>query len=133
MLMLTRSFGGFVSIRPVLGGSTFLAAGSLGVGWYWQLAPRSAGGLNGGSTPACGAAAGGVVGVGGATELVVRDAVEVGWELFLKNTVQTARPATTITTAASAVMVNIMRRRACFARLSSCRSNLRFEIGRAHV
>jgi len=70
-----------------------------------------------------------VLGVG-ATELVVLDAVGVGWELFLKNTVHTARPATTITTAASAAMVKFLRRRAWFARFSSCRSNLRFAVAR---
>src|SRR3984957_7155280 len=124
MLMLT--WAGSVGTFPAFGGLFFLAAGSLGVGWYWQLAPRPAGGLNGGSPPACGAA---VLGVG-ATELVVPDAVGVGWELFLKNTVHTARPATTITTAASAAMVKFLRRRAWFARFSSCRSNLRFAVAR---
>src|SRR5271167_3128635 len=124
MLMLT--FAGFVGILPAwLGRLTGFAAGSLGVAEYVQLS-KSAGGLNGGSTPACGAA---VLGVG-ATELVVLDAVGVGWELFLKNTVHTARPATTITTAASAAMVKIRRRRAWFARFSSCRSNLRFAVAR---
>src|ERR1700686_5834212 len=124
MLMLT--WAGSVGTFPAFGGLFFFAAGSLGVGVYWQLASRPAGGLNGGSTPACGAA---VLGVG-ATELVVLDAVGVGWEPFLKNTVHTARPATTITTAASAAMVKILRRRAWFARFSSCRSNLRFAVAR---
>src|SRR6202022_2888645 len=124
MLMLT--WAGTVGTFPAFGGFAFFAAGSWGVGWYWQLAPRPAGGLNGGRTPACGAA----VFCVGATELVVLDAVGVGGELFLKNTVHTARPATTITTPASAAMVKILRRRACFARLSSCRSNLRFAVAR---
>jgi hypothetical protein len=49
MLMLTCA--GSVGTFPALGGFTFFAAGSLGVGWYWQLSPRPAGGLNGGSVP----------------------------------------------------------------------------------
>ena len=104
-----------MAIFPALGGVTGLAAGSFGVAWYWQLAPRSAGGLNGGSTPACGVA---VSCVGGA-EVVVLDAVGVSSEPFRKKTAHTATPATTTTTAASAAMVRIRRRRSCCARRSS--------------
>src|SRR5512143_497058 len=96
--MLMLIVAGSVGTFPAFGGATGLAAGSLGVGWYWQFPPRSAGGLNGGNTPACGAAVSWV----GATDVVVLDAVCVSLELFLKNTAHTATPATTTTAAASA-------------------------------
>ena len=70
VVMLMLMFAGSVGTFPAFGGATGLAAGSFGVAWYWQLAPRSAGGLNGGSTPACGVSASCV----GVVDVVVPDA-----------------------------------------------------------
>src|SRR6516164_3809395 len=56
--MLALTCAGSVGILPVRGGLTCLAAASDDAG-YWQLAPRSADGLNGGNGgtgPVCGVA-----------------------------------------------------------------------------
>ena len=58
--MLALTWAGSVGTLPVRGGLTCLAAGSGDAG-YWQLAPRSADGLNGGNGGAGGVGPAGVV------------------------------------------------------------------------
>src|SRR5581483_1725485 len=124
VIMLTLTFAGSVGTFPLRGGSTFLAAGS-GLAGYWQLAPRSAGALNAGNTPAC-PGGGGVV---GAAEVDV-DADAVLVDPLSQKTFHTTSPATTMTTAIRPAMAKTRLRRACFARRSSCRCNLRWAVAR---
>ena len=65
--MLTLTCAGLVGTLPLRGGLTCLDAGC-GLAGYWQLSPRPAGGLNGGSRPdaAGDAPAAVVVGLGAA-------------------------------------------------------------------
>src|SRR5262249_22133104 len=123
MLMLTLA--GSVGTFPVFGRFAFFAAGSFGVAGYWQFAPRSAGGLNAGSTPACGAAVSCVCGAG----RVVGRGVVVG-DLLWKTPAHTTRRPSTGTASDGPAMVKIPRRGACCARRSSCRSNLRLAVER---
>src|ERR1700737_93564 len=87
--MLTRTKAGSVGTLPCLGGFTGLLACSA-EGTYWQLAPRSAVGLNGGN--------GGIPDDEPGAALVVvlplADACLL-WSLLARKTVHTTRPTTT--------------------------------------
>src|ERR1700758_1961108 len=127
--MLALTWAGSVGILPVRGGLTGLAAGS-GDDGYWQLAPKSADGLNGGNGgtgPVCGA--GGVV----AAELPAGGVVAGGvlWcSVLLLNTALTTAWTPANATIEPPTISRIRRVRACFARRSSCRSSLRLAVSR---
>jgi energy-coupling factor transporter transmembrane protein EcfT len=127
--ILALTWAGSVGILPVRGGLTGLAAGSGDAG-YWQLAPRSADGLNGGNGgtgPVCGAA---VVVAAEPLAGVVVAAVLLLWPVLLLITAITTAATTATATTEPPKMSRIRRIRACFARRSSCRSSLRLAVAR---
>src|SRR6202142_506039 len=122
--MLTLIWAGSVGTLPFLGGFTCLAAGS-GDGGYWQLAPRSAGALKAGNGAPDPGPAGGVV-----DELPPADACLLLWSRLVRTTVTTIAATTTTAATNPPTMARVRRRRACWARRSSCRSSLRLAVAR---
>ncbi|CNW52335.1 Uncharacterised protein [Mycobacterium tuberculosis] len=122
--MLTLTWAGSVGTLPVRGNLTGLTALS-GDGGYWQLAPRLADGLNGGSGGAV-AACGGLV---EAESVGVADVV-LWWSSLLTTTVTTTATITATAASEPPTIVKMRRRLACLARRSSCRSSLRLAVAR---
>src|ERR1700677_1854737 len=119
--MLALTCAGSVGTLPCLGGFTCLL-GCSGAGGYWQLAPRSAAGLKDGNDPVLGAAL--------AVELALADFRLSWWSWLVRMTVTTAAATTATTATDPPTMARVRRRRACWARRSSCRCSLRLAFAR---
>src|SRR5690348_4853846 len=114
--MLTLTCAGSVGTFPVRGGFACLA-GCSDDGGYWQLAPMLSFGLKVGS--------GAPAALGAALDEVseLADAFLSSW--LVRTTVATIAATTTTAATDPPTMARVRRRRACWARRSSCRSNLR--------
>src|ERR1700760_3276818 len=123
--MLALTCAGSVGTLPCLGRFAGLLACSA-EGSYWQLAPRSAAGLNAGS----GGIPDDVPGAALVDELPVAAACLSLCSRLVRTTVVTTATTTTAAATDPPTMASIRRRRACWARRSSCRSSLRLAVAR---
>src|ERR1700734_1609506 len=122
--MLTLTCAGSVGTLPCLGGFTCLAAGS-GAGGDWPWGAQTGGPLKpGNGAPDTGPD------VAVVDELLLADACLLSWSWLVRTTVTTMAATTTAAATDPPTMARVRRRRACWARRSSCRSSLRLAVAR---
>src|SRR5215218_8423476 len=121
--MLALTCAGSVGTLPDRGGLTGLLAFSWDAG-YWQLSPRPAGAVKGGSLPS---AAGSAL---AALDVLVAAVFWLSESSLVSTTVATIAATTTITPTTDPTIMRMRRLRSLAARRSSCRSSLRFAVAR---